>query len=292
MKMSKSRNSGSGRDLSLKSGKPAANQSKKLIYVVLMVFITLALIARVYTIGKKAEETVKVCMTAQAIYKNQLVTENMLVEYDMLKGEFEKFSIVNTDGTKRRRIILWDERNLIINTFAAYPLQANNYCEYRSFITSRIDNSDTILYSFPGKDIVPLDIGTDNMNSFKTFLQPGDRVNIHGVFSEQQKLEEDDGFGGTTTRTVEVFRTEEVFKNILIADMLNGAGESVLDIYADYRDRTAYEQAQMDSSAEFKSNTQPSTLLVALTPEELTRYYYYKSKSNIEFTMSLPQRVE
>ena len=250
------------------------------------------LIAWVYTMGRKAEETVTVCMTSQNIYKNQVISEDMLMPYDMLRGEYEKFSIVDDGGVKRRRVVLWDERDVILNTFAAYPIQANTYCEYRSFIKSRTDNSDNVLYSFPGKEIVPLEIATNELQSFKTFLQPGDRVNITAVFSQRETLIEDDGFGGQTRTQIDTFKSEDVFNDIMIADLINNAGESILDIYADYNNRTTYEQAQLDLSQTFQDSVEPRTLLVALTPDELDRYYYYLSKSQVEFKMSLPQRVE
>lgn len=287
--MGKRRNSG---DIGLNVGRPSKNQSKKSLYIILTVVVTALLITWVYSMGRKAEETVQVCMTSQSIYKNQVITADLLQPYDMLKGEFEKFSTVQSDGTKKRRIILWEEKDKIINSFAAYPLQANNYCEYRSFIKSRTDNSDNVLYSFPGKEIVPLDVGTNELQAFKTFLQPGDRVNVSAIFSQEEMVVEDDGFGGTTRNRVQTFRTEPVFTDILIADLINSAGESILDIYADYRDKSSFQQAQLDSSQQFKDSVEPRTLLVALTPEEKERYYSYLSKDQVEFKMSLPQRVE
>ena len=273
-------------------GNPAKNQRRKNLYIILILAITMILIAWVYTMGRKAEETVTVCMTSQNIYKNQVISEDMLMPYDMLRGEYEKFSIVDDGGVKRRRVVLWDERDAILNTFAAYPIQANTYCEYRSFIKSRTDNSDNVLYSFPGKEIVPLEIATNELQSFKTFLQPGDRVNITAVFSQRETLIEDDGFGGQTRTQIDTFKSEDVFNDIMIADLINNAGESILDIYADYNNRTTYEQAQLDLSQTFQDSVEPRTLLVALTPDELDRYYYYLSKSQVEFKMSLPQRVE
>ena len=175
------------------SAKPSKNQSKKSLPIIITVIVTALLITWVYSMGRKAEETVQVCMTSQNIYKNQVITESMLQPYDMLKGEFEKFSTVTSSGTKQRRILLWDERSMIINSFAAYPLQANNYCEYRNFIKSRVDNKDNVLYSFPGKEIINLDIGVDDLSAFKTFLQPGDRVNITAMYSQLETVITDDG---------------------------------------------------------------------------------------------------
>lgn len=276
----------------LGGSRPAFNQSKKNMYIIGVLALTVVLILWVYSMGRKAEQTVQVVMLNENVYKNEVITETMLKPYDMLKGEFEKYSVVNDDGTKTRRILLWDERGKIINGFAAFPLQKDTYAEYRDFIKSRVDNSDNVLYSFPGKEIVPLEIGATELQSFKTFLQPGDKLNIEAIFSQKQVVAEDDGLGGQTRSQMEVFKTEDVFKDIMIADLLNQQGESILDIYASYNQRTVYEQAQMDASQSFKDSTEPTTLLVALTPEEKERYYYYLSKSQVKFRVSMPQRAE
>lgn len=274
------------------TSRPAKNQSKKNVYVIGVVVATALLILWVYSMGRKADKTVQVVMMAQNAYKNQVITESMLKPYDMLQGEFEKYSVVDKDGKKSRRILLWEERDKIINGFAAYPLQQDTYAEYRNFIKSRVDNSDNVLYSFPGKDIVPLEIGSTELQAFKTFLQPGDKINIEANFSQKQTVAEDDGFGGVTRTQLDVFKTENVFTDIMIADLLNQQGESILDIYASYKDKTVYEQAKLDSSQAFKDSTEPKTLLVALTPEEKERYYYYLSKNQVKFRVSMPQRVE
>lgn len=272
--------------------KPAINESKRNSRIAALIVATVLLIVWVLFMGKQAQDTITVAVMAQNVYKNQVITQEMVEPYEMLKGEYEKFAIVEEDGTKQRRVIEWKEVDRILNTFAAYPLQKGQYAEYRNFVKSRVDNSDSVLYSFPGKEIVPLEVGQNEMKTFKTFLQPGDKLNVQAIFSEKVTQKVPDGYGGTTNQQVEVFKTETVFQDIMVADLLNMNGASVLDIYADYNERTVWQQAQMDKSADFQESTEPQTLLVALTPEEKERYYYYKSKADAEFKVSLPQRTE
>lgn len=276
----------------IKATKPDKNNSRKNILLLIVLAVTVALILWVYSIGKKAEQTVSVVMLAENVYKNETITESMLKEYQMLAGEFEKYAVVNEDGSKKRRILRWDERKLIINTFAAYPLQTDTVAMYDNFIKSRTDNSDTVLYSYPGKNIVTLAVGDTDLKSFKTFLQPGDRVNITAIFSSKSNVAVEDGTGNTTKESVDIFRQEVVFNDIMVADLLNSDGESILDKYASYNEKTVYQQASLDASESWKESVEPSTLIVALTPEEETRYYEYLSKSDVEFHMSLPQRAQ
>lgn len=266
---------------------PNKNHSKKNLMLLGVIAVTGLLIAWVYGMGQKAEDTVSVVMWSEPIYKNETITENQITEYKMLKAEFEKYAITSSDGSKTRRVVRWDEKDILLNNFAAYPLQMNTVAMINDITTSRVDNSDTVLYSFPGKNIVSLDIGEEDLTTFKTFIEPGDRVNITAIYSSQEEIGSDDD-----KETVDTLRQETVFKDIMVADLLNSDGNSVLDLFAQYNDMTTYQQAALDSDDDWQKSIQPATLLVALTPEEETIYYDYLSKSSVQFRMSLPQRSE
>lgn len=288
MKLGRRRNNEGVKDA---LSRPALNESKRSLNIYVIGGVTLLLILWVVYMGLKADRTVKVVMLNQDVYKNQVITEDMLKPYDMLQAEFEKYAVVDSNGTKKRRLILWDERDKIINAFAAYPLKKDTLLEYRDLIKSRLDNKDTVMYSFPGKEIVPLKIEQQELEAFKSFLRPGDRLNVQAVFSDKVTVTESDGYGGLTTNKIDVFKTETVFGDIMVADLLNAKGESILDIYEWYNTLSVWDQAKLDASQQFRDRTTPRTLLVALTPDEKERYYYYLSKPNITFKVSLPQRV-
>jgi hypothetical protein len=272
-------------------GRPTFNLAKRGLAIFVTLVITAMLIAYVYVMGQKATETVEVIKLAQNVYKNQMITASMLMPYEMLKGEYEKYARVNTNGVRQRRLFRVEEASEVVGLYAAYPLKAETYLETRDLIASRVDNSDSVLYSFPGKEIIPFEMGGSEMNAFKNFLQPGDRLNIEGIYSQEEFVVETDDTGREIRSKIPVYRTEPVFQDIMIADLLNGDGDSILDIYADYNDRTAREQAQLDSSEDFQERVAPRSLLVALTPEEKERYYYFLSKEDIQFKASMPQRV-
>lgn len=271
------------------TNKQSINESKRRRNIIGVVAVTFVLVLWVSFMGWNAERTVAVVMTAQQIDKNTVITENMLIKHDMVKAEFDKYAVVSENGTKKRRLILWEERGEIINSFAAYPLKAEAYLEYRDCVKSRTDNSDSVLYSFPGKDIVKLSVDSGDLQAFKTFLKPGDKLCIDAIYNDKRTVGGSDGYGYSQS-TIDVVKQEEVFNAVMIADLINSDGESILDIYTGYNNMTVWQQAQLDSSDSFKKRTAPTALLVALTPEEKTLYRYYLSKPNIKFHVSLPQR--
>lgn len=271
---------------------PELNKSKGNMKVIIIIVIAIATIAWIWAIGRKAEETVSVVMLKNGMYKNQQVTEDNLVQYDMLKGEFEKYSIKNSDGTVKQRLIRWEDKDKVVGYFAAYPLMSESILEARALATSRTDNTDSVLYSFPGKEIVQLDVASQDMNAFKTFLQPGDRLNIDAIYSEKTKIQVDDGYGGKTTEDIEQFKSEPVFRGIMIADIINASGESILDLYQSYNSMTTFQQVALENSEDWKTKTEPKSLLVALTPDEKDAYNKFCSKNNVKFKVSLPQRLQ
>ena len=268
--------------------KPILNSNKKSIGTACIIGVAALLIVWVLVLCNKAQEEVSIVMINQEVPKNTPISEDMLREYPMTRAEFEKFSTVRDDGSIKRRILLWEERDLIVGSFSAYPLHKDTYAEYRYFIKSKVDSSDNVLYAFPGKEVIKLDVGTNELQAFKTFLQPGDKINVYAITKDSENIEN----AGASNETVETLGVEKVLNNVMIADMTNSNGESVLDIYEAYRAASAYEQAQMDSDASFQESVEPKTLLVALTPEELKDYFDYTNKGNVTFEISLPQRVE
>ena len=267
------------------STRPEKNNSKKSMALIIVIAITAVLILWVYTMGRKAEETVDVVMLSDNVYKNQVITESVLKKYPMLKGEFEKYATTTDSGEKKRRILLWSEKDLIINSFAAYPLKSDTVAMYNDFITSKVDNSDSVLYSFPGKNIVSLDAGQQDLESFKAYLQPGDRINVTAIYKTDEAVKE-----GDTSTTVETYKEEPVFTGIMLADLLNSQGDSILDLFQQYNDMSTYEQANLDASESWVQSVTPANIMVALTPEEESEYYKYLSKDSITFKISLPQR--
>lgn len=272
--------------------RPEKNKATKNLMLIMLISLTVGSIVWVRSIGLKAEESISVCMINRPVYKNQFITEDMISEYKMILGEFEKFSVVDDNGTLKTRIVPFAQVDKLIGTFAAYPIQANTYAYYSNFVKSRIDNSDSVLYAFPGKNIIPMQINTSELESFKAYLKPGDKLDITALYIEEFSEEVINQYNQVEKITYEAVKTEQVFGNIVIADMLNNNGESVLDLYESYKTMTVAQQVAKDSDPTWKQKITPVSLLVALTPEEMDTYNYYRSKKDVSFSMSMPQRAD
>jgi len=281
----------SSRDKGMVASRPKKNASLSVLAIAGVAAVTLGMIFWVQSIGKKAEETVSVIMVNQPVHKNQQITSDMLKEYAMITAEAEKYA--DPSGSSYSRLIPYTESNVnaVSGMIAAYAMPQDTLLMTNMLVSNVIDNSDTVLYSYPGKNLVTLTTGTGDLQAFKSFLSPGDRINITAIYSEQETVFKTDENGERVSETVDIFREENLFTDILLADILNADGESILDLYTYYDSLSVYSQIELVNSEEWTEQVMPETLLVALTPEEGTRYYQYLSKDNVEFYISLPQRT-
>lgn len=267
--------------------KTSLNEGKSLVPVIAVGAGIVGAVVYVSLVGRNASKSIQVAQLKSSVYKNQPITLDMLQPYDMLQAEYDKqiMSTANSDGTVEKRLVAWKDVQgyLSQGAFAAYQLPKESFLDLRTLMTSRVDNSDSVLYSFPGKEVVQLEVNGADLNAFKTFIQPGDKVNIDAIYSEDMQSGND---------RVKIYRSEPVFTGIMIADIINSSGASVLDMYAEYNAMSEVDKAALDNDATWKEQTEPSSLLVALTPDEKDSYYKFLNRDNVKFKVSLPQRAE
>lgn len=267
--------------------KTSLNEGKSLVPVIAVGAGIVGAVIYVSLVGRNASKSIQVAQLKSSVYKNQPITLDMLQPYDMLQAEYDKqiMSTANSDGTVEKRLVAWKDVQgyLSQGAFAAYQLPKESFLDLRTLMTSRVDNSDSVLYSFPGKEVVQLEVNGADLNAFKTFIQPGDKVNIDAIYSEDMQSGND---------RVKIYRSEPVFTGIMIADIINSSGASVLDMYAEYNAMSEVDKAALDNDATWKEQTEPSSLLVALTPDEKDSYYKFLNRDNVKFKVSLPQRAD
>ena len=267
--------------------KTSLNEGKSLVPVIAVGAGIVGAVVYVSLVGRNASKSVQVAQLKSSVYKNQSITLDMLQPYDMLQAEYDKqiMSTANSDGTVEKRLVAWKDVQgyLSQGAFAAYQLPKESFLDLRTLMTSRVDNSDSVLYSFPGKEVVQLEVNGADLNAFKTFIQPGDKVNIDAIYSEDMQSGND---------RVKIYRSEPVFTGIMIADIINSSGASVLDMYAEYNAMSEVDKAALDNDATWQEQTEPSSLLVALTPDEKDSYYKFLNLDYVKFKVSLPQRAD
>lgn len=257
--------------------KPKGNNAA----IVVIAALTIGSIAWLQSVASNAEDTIDVARVSSTIYRNSIVKESQLERYPMIIGEYNKY--ITDEGKKR--VVLWEDIGKVLGTFASYPIMEGQNLEYRSLIKTRVSNEDSVMYNYPGKDIVLLEVGGGELETFKTYLQPGDTVDVYCIYKEEVARGE-----GAFADTEEITMTSRPYKGLEVVDLINSSGESVLDIMVYYNSLPVKTQVSLDSSSSFKAKVTPEAMVVALDNNEIEEYYKLLSKNDYEFKISLNQR--
>lgn len=261
-----------------------ASKQKNRVMGIVLAFIVIAVVAIISALTSvESRKTVKVCKLKQAIPANAMITEDMLEPYDMYYKEFKNYGTSKVNGTSYSNILRWSERKDVVGvSYAAYYLRQDTVLFWDSLVGERT-RKNSYLYSMSGE---LLNIKMTTTGDFGNMVVPGDSLNIRASYKttrydlpseEQYKLDAADGTNMNSTG-IEVNKTEMLFSEVQILDMLNSEGNSVFDIYYDYISKSKSEQEALLKDDTFLASVKPASILLECTPEEVERYMDMQSK--------------
>lgn len=253
------------------------------------IFLALAMIVFVCIMtaisAAENKKTVTVCRIKSdgSISANALITEDMIEAYDMYYKEYENYGTMKfSDGTTRSTIVTWDNRDSVIGKrYAAYYMRGGTVLFWDSTLSDQT-RKNSYLYSMSGE---LLNIQMDTVDDFGDMVVPGDSLNIRATYvdslynlpeEEQYKLSVQNGT--SSSQGVEVTKTEMLFSEVQILDMLNSEGSSIFDIYYSYISMTKSQQAAALSDDSFLDSVKPDSILLECTSEEVEHYMKLQAK--------------
>ena len=250
-----------------------------LIALIVVMIITIATAAA----SAESRKTIAVVRLKDDISANALITDDMLEVYDMYYKEYAQYGTMKfSDGTTRSTIVTWNMRDKVVGQrYAAYYLRGNTVLFWDSTIKDQT-RKNSYLYSMSGE---LLNIQMTTTDDFGDMVVPGDSLNIYATYTEtnydlpseeQYKYQMESG-SASGTSGVEQTKTELMFSEVQILDMLNGNGQSIFDIYYEYISKTKAEQQALLSDDSFLQNVQPASILLEVTSEEVERYMKLQS---------------
>lgn len=239
------------------------------------------------------KKTVSVVRLKDSISANSMITEDMIEEYEMYYKEFEQYGVITfSDGTKRKSVVSWDDRDLIVNNrYAAYYLRGGTVLFWDSTVKEQT-KKNSYLYSMDG-ELLNIQMDTDD---FGDMVVPGDTLNIRARYEkvnydlpseDQYKLVAADN-GSVDAVSTQV--TEMLFAEATVLDMLNSQGNSIFDIYYDYISKSKSQQSALLQSDEFLKSIKPETVLLEVTAEEADRFMEIEA-SKPEYLITLLPRT-
>lgn len=264
--------------------------SKTRNVLVILALVVVGVLALNFVSTMKLRDTVSVVTLASAVPQDGIIKLDNMVEVEMSKSEYERQGIVTlSDGTKRKAIVTWAERESINNTYASYYIRQGTPV-YWDAVGNETPKQYSYLYNMDGELLkISIDAGT-----FGQMLVPGDHINVRAAYTEtiytlpteeEFMLQQATGISAQTS----VKRQILLFNNAAILDILNSHGESIFDKYYDLLALPKNKQAEMINSEDFQDSVQPSEILLNVTPEEADRYMSIQSSGPTYMMTLLPR---
>ena len=259
--------------------------------LMILIFIVVAgVIGLNFASSMALRDTISVVNFISAVPQDGIIKLDNMVETQMSKSEYERQGIVTlSDGTQRRAIVTWDDRELINNTYASYYIRQNTPV-YWDAIGNETPKQYSYLYNMDGELLkISMDAST-----FGQMLVPGDHINVRAAYTEtvytlpteeEFMLQQQTGIAPQTA----VKRQILLFNNVAILDILNSNGESIFDKYYELLALPKDQQATVINSEEFIESVQPSEILLNVTPEEADRYMSIQSSGPTYMMTLLPR---
>lgn len=256
-----------------------ANRSKNRLLGIIIaacVVVFICIMTAISSAETKKTITVVRLKSDTPISANSLITDDMLEAYDMYYKEFQQYGTMKfSDGSTRSTIVRWNDKDLVVGKrYAAYYMRGGTVLFWDSTIADQT-RKNSYLYSMSGE---LLNIQMTTTQDFGDMVVPGDTLNVRATYTakvynlpteQEYKLS---GTNGSASDGIDVTKTDSLFSEVTILDMLNSSGSSIFDIYYQYIAATKAEQQAMLSDDGFLQSVQPASILVECTAEEVEHY--------------------
>ena len=277
-----------GRDKS--RTKNANKYSQRNGIIVALVLVVLVVIGINFASSYALRQNVEVVTLKSSVPQDGMITMENMVKGTMTKADYEKQGLTTlSDGSKKRSIILWEDRDKVKNTFASYFIRKDSPLHWDA-LSSETPKKYSYLYQMDG-ELLKLDI---DANTFGEMLVPGDHVNIRVSYTEQQytlpseqefMMQQQTGIQAQTS----VKTQEKLFNDVPVLDILNSAGESIFDIYYEILALPKNKQYEIVNSEDFSERVAPVKILLNVTPEEADHYMNVMGKGPTYMMTLLPR---
>lgn len=264
--------------LNIKANNASRSKNRLLgIIIAACVIVFICIMTAISSAETKKTITVVRIKSDTPISANSLITDDMLEAYDMYYKEFQQYGTMKfSDGSTRSTIVRWNDKDLVVGKrYAAYYMRGGTVLFWDSTISDQT-RKNSYLYSMSDE---LLNIQMTTTQDFGDMVVPGDTLNVRATYTAkvynlptEQEYKLNSANGAAASDGVEITKTDSLFSEVTILDMLNSSGNSIFDIYYQYIAATKAEQQAMLNDDEFLQSVQPASILVECTAEEVEHY--------------------
>ena len=266
-----------------------SNGKKIVIKIVTISFSVLALVITfVYlsNIDRAARDTVDIARIIKAVPAYAAILKEDLESYSITKREFDKDSMILFD----------DVEDYINEKYAAYYLRESTPLYVDQLIDKRPPRNGWLYELSEGYEVIT--IPYNYMEAGGDILLPGDTIRVRAAYEvDAAPIAPEDEYENPNQYTYQtatkIKRIDTVFKSVVVTDMLNSSGHSVYEVYIEVMRLDEKQRQEVMKSNDFISSIKPKSLILACSPEDIDRYFSYKTSVNSgSFLITLLSRTD
>lgn len=265
--------------------------SRQILVLVILALFIIAILMINYISSAPMRDVVEIAVFKNSVGQNDYISKDMLTNETMTRSDYEKSAYVKmSDGTTRRQIVLYDDISSLVGKYAANYIRKGTPIYYDE-ITAETAKAYSYLYQMDGTELLKIDV---DPKEFGNIIVPGDRLNIRVNYKENsyelptlEEYQAQKEMGISSVKVIE--KSELLFSEVTILDMLNKDGESIFDKYYALVSLPKAEREKTYASEEFKKSIQPKSVLISATAEQAERYSRIMSKSSRNLVTLLPR---
>lgn len=265
---------------SLNNIKPGSNLPKKIIAVLVSVFVVIAAFTYLNNVNSDAKEIVEIVVVKpkDGIPTKTLITEALVEKGKILKSDFK-------DG-----MVTYDKVNEVLNKYSSYFLRYDTPV-YFDQLTETKPLRNEWMYNLSDETEV-LTVPYDYDKCGGDVLMPGDYVKVRVTYEED--MEDPSAIGqnpyslsGSSGK--KNMKTEVLFDKILVKDMLNSKGHSIYEVYKEVKKLSEEKKQAAMTSKDFMQSVLAKALVFEATPEQVDKYALSNTNSST-FTFTILSR--
>jgi hypothetical protein len=266
----------------VKSVSPNRNLFKKiaaLLFSILVVAVSFIMI-------NNANEAAKNTVDVLRIKSN----EGLAAYVPIAESHIEKYSVIRKEYTDD--MVLAEDKENVIGKMPAYFLRKNSILFKDQLVAEKPLRNDWLYRLAEDQEV--LTIPYDYLEAGGAVLLPGDKIRIRVSYES----EEASGEGGeenpnmvTTRVRGKTIKTEILFEDIEIKDMLNANSHSIYEVYKEVMKLSEDKRRETMRSESFLKSVVPRSLLLAGTKEQMNHYAKFKSADGKAFLITILSRA-
>ncbi|MCM3703733.1 hypothetical protein [Paenibacillus macerans] len=259
----------------IKSVSPNRKIFKKIMALAVSVTVIIVSFIVLNNANEAAKDTVEILRIDHdgGIPADQVITEKMIRKYALIRKEYTEDMVLAAD------------QEAVVGKYAEYYLRDGGIL-YKDQLREEKPLKNEWLYQLDEKHEV-LTLPYNFLEAGGDILMPGDTVRIRVSYEKEESSGSGNpNFGGTST----AIKTEVLFDQITVKDMLNASSHSIYEVYKEVLKLSEDKRQEVMKSQEFMKSIQPRALLLEGSKQQIDNFAKYNGYNGKKYLITILSR--